>query len=183
MVFINAKFNYMKKILLSIAAVFLTMGAMAQTTNIVKFTFARTGTGLTDIPVNVTVNDVATNNITASLSASATGVTSLMNLGDNSIVCFANEGSGNSSAATEAAPHIYTLTINGLDGETLKNISIANKALTGSGGWQGTSVNRQRHYNVSSGTSTENLTLVEDRIDLISVTGTMGDRERGRCNL
>ena len=177
---INYKFIYMKKILLSIAAVFLTLGAMAQTTNIVKFTFARTGTGLTDIPVNVTVNDVATNNITASLSASATGVASLMNLSDNSIVCFANEGSGNSSAATESAPHIYTLTINGLDGETLKNISIANKALTGSGDWQGTSVNRQRHYNVSSGTSTENLTLVEDRIDLISVTGTMGDIERAK---
>ena len=170
----------MKKFLLSIALVLFAGATMAQTTNTVKFTFARTGTGLTDIPVNVTVNDVATDDITATLSASATNVTNLMNLSDNGIVCFANEGTGNSSAATEAAPHIYTLTINGLDGETLKNISIANKALTGGGGWQGTSVNRKRHYNVSSGTSTENLTLVEDRIDLISVTGTMGDIERAK---
>ena len=168
----------MKKLLLSIALVLLCGVTMAQTTNTVKFTFARTGTGLTDIPVNVTVNGVATNDITATLSASATNVTKLMGLSDNGIVCFANEGTGNSSAATEAAPHIYTLTINGLDGETLKNISIANKALTGGGAFQGTSVNRQRHYNVSSGTSTENLTLVEDRIDLISVTGTNGNVER-----
>ena len=170
----------MKKILLTIALVLLCGVTMAQTTNTVKFTFARTGTGLTDIPVNVTVNGVATDDITATLSASATNVTKLMGLSDNGIVCFANEGTGNSSAATEAAPHIYTLTINGLDGETLKNISIANKALTGGGAFQGTSVNRQRHYNVSSGTSTENLTLVEDRIDLISVTGTNGDVERAK---
>ncbi len=170
----------MKKFLLSIALVLFAGTTMAQTTNTVKFTFARTGTGLTDIPVNVTVNGVTTEDITATLSASATNVTKLMSLSDNGIVCFANEGTGNSSAATEAAPHIYTLTINGLDGETLKNISIANKALTGSGDWQGTSVNRQRHYNVSSGTSTENLTLVEDRIDLISVTGTMGNIERAK---
>ena len=177
---INAKFNYMKKLLLSMALALVCGATMAQTTNTVKFTFARTGTGLTDIPVNVTVNDVATNDITATLSASATNVTKLMGLSDNGIVCFANEGTGNSSAATEAAPHIYTLTINGLDGETLKNISIANKALTGGGAFQGTSVNRQRHYNVSSGTSTENLKLVEDRIDLISVTGTMGNVERAK---
>lgn len=169
----------MKKFLLSIATVFLTMGAMAQTTNIVKFTFARTGTGLTDIPVNVTVNGVATNDITASLSASATNVTSLMNLGDNSIVCFANQGSGNSSAATEAAPHIYTLTINGLEG-TLSNISISNKALTGGGDWQGDYVTRRRHYNVSYGQDANNLTLVEDRIDLISITGTNGCVERAK---
>ena len=170
----------MKKLLLTIALVLLCGVTMAQTTNTVKFTFARTGTGLTDIPVNVTVNGVATDDITATLSASATNVTKLMGLSDNGIVCFANEGTGNSSAATETAPHIYTLTINGLDGETLKNISIANKALTGGGAFQGTSVNRQRHYNVSSGTSTENLTLVEDRIDLISVTGTNGDVERAK---
>ena len=170
----------MKKLLLTIALVLVCGATMAQTTNTVKFTFARTGTGLTDIPVNVTVNGVATDDITATLSASATSVTKLMGLSDNGIVCFANEGTGNSSAATETAPHIYTLTINGLDGETLKNISIANKALTGGGAFQGTSVNRQRHYNVSSGTSTENLTLVEDRIDLISVTGTNGDVERAK---
>ena len=171
----------MKKFLLSMALVLCTMGAMAQTTtNTIKFTFARTGTGLTDIPVTVTVNDAASTDITATLSASATNVNSLMDLSDNSIVCFANEGSGNSSAATEDAPHIYTLTINGLDGETLKNISISNKALTGSGGFQGTAVNRQRHYNVSYGTSTEDLTLIEDRIDLISVTGTSGSVERAK---
>ena len=170
----------MKKLLLTMALALVCGATMAQTTNTVKFTFARTGTGLTDIPVNVTVNGVATDDITATLSASATNVTKLMGLSDNGIVCFANEGTGNSSAATEAAPHIYTLTINGLDGETLKNISIANKALTGGGDFQGTSVNRQRHYNVSSGTSTENLTLVEDRIDLISVTGTYGDVERAK---
>ena len=171
----------MRKFLLSMALVLCTMGAMAQTTtNTIKFTFARTGTGLTDIPVTVTVNDAASTDITATLSASATNVNSLMALSDNSIVCFANEGSGNSSEATADAPHIYTLTINGLDGETLKNISISNKALTSGGEFQGSSVNRQRHYNVSYGTSTEDLTLIEDRIDLISVTGTDGSVERAK---
>ena len=163
------------------ALVLCTAGAMAQTTtNTIRFTFARTGTGLTDIPVTVTVNDAASTDITATLSASATNVNSLMALSDNSIVCFANEGSGNSSEATADAPHIYTLTINGLDGETLKNISISNKALTSGGEFQGSSVNRQRHYNVSYGTSTEDLTLIEDRIDLISVTGTDGSVERAK---
>ncbi len=163
------------------ALVLCTAGAMAQTTtNTIRFTFARTGTGLTDIPVTVTVNDAASTDITATLSASATNVNSLMALSDNSIVCFANEGSGNSSAATADAPHIYTLTINGLDGETLKNISISNKALNSGGAFQGTGVNRQRHYNVSYGTSTEDLTLIEDRIDLISVTGTDGSVERAK---
>ena len=171
----------MRKFLLSMALVLCTMGAMAQTTtNTIKFTFARTGTGLTDIPVTVTVNDAASTDITATLSASATNVNSLMALSDNSIVCFADEGTGNSSKATVDAPHIYTLTINGLDGETLKNISISNKALTSGGDFQGTSVNRQRHYNVSYGTSTEDLTLVEDRIDLISVTNTHGSVERAK---
>ena len=49
--FINAKFNFMKKFLLSIAAVFLTMGAMAQ--NEIRLTFSRTGTDAGSVTVNV----------------------------------------------------------------------------------------------------------------------------------
>ncbi len=46
------------------ALVLCTAGAMAQTTTkTIRFTFARTGTGLTDIPVTVTVNDAASTEV------------------------------------------------------------------------------------------------------------------------
>ena len=165
----------MKKFLLSMALVLCTIGAMAQTKSI-EFKVAPTGTGLTDIPVTVTVDGVATDKITATLSASANGVTALKNI--SNVVCF-DGGSGNSNAATVDNPQIYTLTINGLEG-TLSNISISNKALTGGGDWQGEYVTRRRHYNVSYGKDANNLTFIEDRIDLISISGTNGSVERAK---
>ena len=163
------------------AFVLLAGAAMAQTKT-VEFRFARENTtNLTEIPVVVTIDGEATTEITATLSATATNVDELQNL-DAGIVCFKNEGNGNSGSATEADPHIYTLTINGLEsiGGKITNISILNKALNGSGAAQYGSTERLRHYNVSYGNSIEGLTLVEHRIDYISGENIDGGTERAK---
>lgn len=147
---------------------------MAQETTI-SFKVAPTGTSLTDIPVTVTVNGEATTEITATLSATANGVTALKNI--SNVVCF-DGGNGNSNAATVGKPQIYTLTINGLEYKKLTNISVLNKALDSGGNYQGTVVPRKRHYSISYGSNAENLTELTDEIRDISIYGESGSTEK-----
>ncbi|MBQ2808502.1 MAG: hypothetical protein IJF06_05290, partial [Bacteroidaceae bacterium] len=169
----------MRKFLLSMALVLCTAGAMAQETT-VEFRFIRENTtNLTEIPVVVIVNGETTTDITATLSATATNVDELQNL-DASIVCFKNEGNGNSKLATEADPHVYTLTINGLNTleKRICNISVLSKALNGSGVAQNSDTDRIRHFVVGYGQDAENLNDVEDRLCYISGNNIAGGTER-----
>ena len=134
----------MKKILLSIAAAFLTMGAMAQ--NAVEFTFTRNGENAA-----VTVNGAE--NVTATIEATspnpgASTKTGVWNSGGDmgreenaNVLCT----STNTNAATANAPITYTLTIEGLNG-TVDGVSFTHVPVNSAGNKQ-PKFNENRHCN------------------------------------
>ena len=135
----------MKKILLSIAAVFLTMGAMAQTT--VNLTFLRD-------KENASVNVEGMDGVTATIEATSPNPqgnatkTGVWNTGgamgtDTNILCT----STNTSAAT--TPITYTLTLSGIEASmALSNIVFTHITANASGGYQPHTNGDIRHCNI-----------------------------------
>lgn len=136
----------MKKILLSIAAAFITMGAMAQTT--VNLTFVRNGE-------NASVNVEGMDGVTATIEATSpspqgnatkTGVWNTGgNMGtDTNILCT----STNTSAAT--TPITYTLTLKGIDASmALSNIVFKHITANAGGNYQPHTNGDTRHCNIA----------------------------------
>ena len=146
----------MRKFLLSMALVLCTMGAMAQ--NEVEFTFNRTA-GTVTAKVNGTVNE----NITATIAASGDFLTS-NNAANDSILVINN----NTSAATEATPNKYTLTISGLDANYAFNrVVVGGVAVNSVGEWQGKSVVRDRYFKIGYGETSDNLTTTDAELTRI----------------
>ena len=146
----------MRKILLSMALALLSGAAIAQ--NEVEFTFNRTA-GTVTAKVNGTVNE----NITATIAASGSFLTS-NNAANDSILVINN----NTSAATEAAPNKYTLTISGLDANYAFNrVVVGGVAVNSEGVWQGTSVVRDRYFKIGYGETSDNLTTTDAELTRI----------------
>ena len=136
----------MKKLLLTIAAAFLTLGAMAQ--NEVEFTFTRNGENAA-----VTVNGAE--NVTATIEATspnpgASTKTGVWNSGGDmgreenaNVLCT----STNTNAATASAPITYTLTIKGLNG-TVNSVSFTHVPVNSAGNKQ-PKFNENRHFDSS----------------------------------
>ena len=149
----------MKKILLSIAAVFLTMGAMAQTT--VNLTFVRNGE-------NASVNVEGMDGVTATIEATSpspqgnatkTGVWNTGgNMGtDTNILCT----STNTSAAT--TPITYTLTLKGIDASmALSNIVFKHITANASGNYQPHTNGDIRHCNIALNVNGSNIETKND---------------------
>ena len=149
----------MKKLLLTIAAVFITMGAMAQ--NAVEFTFTRNGENAA-----VTVNGAE--NVTATIEATSpnpgastkTGVWNSggdMGLEENAnVLCT----STNTNAATASAPITYTLTIKGLNG-TVNSVSFTHVPVNSAGNKQ-PKFNENRHCNFIVAANNEEIGTLTD---------------------
>ena len=126
----------MKKLLLSIAAVFLTLGAMAQ--NAVEFTFTRNGNGAT-----VAVNGAE--GVTATLAA--TSPSNAWNTGGamasrTDVLC----PNTNTSATSEGSPITYTLTVEGLN-TTVTGVAFTHVAVNSGGNLQPSNDVDVRHCN------------------------------------
>ena len=149
----------MKKILLSIAAVFLTLGAMAQSA--VEFTFTRNGENAA-----VTVNGAE--NVTATIEATspnpgASTKTGVWNSGGDmgkeenaNVLCT----STNTNAATASAPITYTLTIEGLNG-TVNSVSFTHVPVNSAGNKQ-PKFNENRHCNFIVAANNEEIGTLTD---------------------
>ena len=149
----------MKKFLLSIAAAFLTMGAMAQ--NAVEFTFTRNGENAA-----VTVNGAE--NVTATIEATspspgASTKTGVWNSGGDmgkeenaNVLCT----STNTNAATANAPITYTLTIEGLNG-TVNGVSFTHVPVNSAGNKQ-PKFNENRHCNFIVAANNEEIGTLTD---------------------
>ena len=132
----------MKKHLLTIAAAFLTLGAMAQ--NEVRLTFSRTGTDAGSVTVNVVDEngnaiDGASATITGlshSFKATAGNVT-------ESILC------PNVNANTDPTINI-NFTLNGISNFTVENAGLHIHALNGQSNYQSSSDNVVRQWNVET---------------------------------
>ena len=126
----------MKKFLLSIAAAFLTMGAMAQSA--VEFTFTRNGNGA-DVAVNGAEGVTATIAATSASSAWNTGGA----MASRSDVLCPNT---NTSATSESSPITYTLTVEGLN-TTVTGVAFTHIAVNSGGNLQPSNDVDVRHCN------------------------------------
>ena len=126
----------MKKFLLSIAAAFLTMGAMAQSA--VEFTFTRNGNGA-DVAVNGAEGVTATIAATSASNAWNTGGA----MASRSDVLCPNT---NTSATTEGSPITYTLTVEGLN-TTVTGVAFTHIAVNSGGNLQPSNDVDVRHCN------------------------------------
>ena len=135
-VIINAKFNYMKKILLSMVLALVCGAAMAQ--NAVEFTFTRNGNG-----ADVTVNGAE--GVTATLVA--TSPSNAWNTGGamasrTDVLC----PNTNTSATSEGSPITYTLTVEGLN-STVTGVAFTHIAVNSGGNLQPSNNADIRHCN------------------------------------
>ena len=158
-VFINAKSNYMKKLLLSIALVLLCGVTMAQTT--VNLTFVRNGE-------NASVNVEGMDGVTATIEATSPSPqgnatkTGVWNTGgdmgtDTNILCT----STNTSAAT--TPITYTLTLSGIDASmALSNIVFKHITANASGNYQPHTNGDIRHCNIALNVNGSNIETKND---------------------
>ena len=126
----------MKKFLLSIAAAFLAMGAMAQ--NAVEFTFTRNGENAA-----VTVNGAE--NVTATIAA--TSASNAWNTGGamtnrTDVLC----PNTNTSATSASSPITYTLTVEGLN-STVTGVAFTHIAVNSAGNLQPSNDVDVRHCN------------------------------------
>ena len=126
----------MKKFLLSIAAAFLTMGAMAQSA--VEFTFTRNGNGAV-VAVNGAEGVTATIAATSASSAWNTGGA----MASRSDVLCPNT---NTSATSESSPITYTLTVEGLN-TTVTGVAFTHIAVNSGGNLQPSNDVDVRHCN------------------------------------
>ena len=126
----------MKKFLLSIAAAFLTMGAMAQSE--VEFTFTRNGNGA-DVAVNGAEGVTATIAATSASNAWNTGG----DMASRSNVLCPNT---NTSATSEGSPITYTLTVKGLN-TTVTGVAFTHVAVNSGGNLQPSNNVDVRHCN------------------------------------
>ena len=128
----------MKKLLLTIALVLLCGVTMAQTTNTVKFTFARTGNGAT-VAVNGAEGVTATLAATSPSNAWNTGG-AMANRTD--VLC----PNTNTSATSEGSPITYTLTVEGLN-TTVTGVAFTHVAVNSGGNLQPSNDVDVRHCN------------------------------------
>ena len=126
----------MKKFLLSIAAAFLTMGAMAQSA--VEFTFTRNGNGA-DVAVNGAEGVTATIAATSASNAWNTGG-AMTNRTD--VLC----PNTNTSATSASSPITYTLTVEGLN-STVTGVAFTHIAVNSAGNLQPSNNVDVRHCN------------------------------------
>ena len=126
----------MKKFLLSIAAAFLTMGAMAQSA--VEFTFTRNSNG-EDVAVNGAEGVTAT---IAATSASNAWNTGGAMASKTDVLC----PNTNTSATTEGSPITYTLTVEGLN-TTVTGVAFTHVAVNSGGNLQPSNNVDVRHCN------------------------------------
>ena len=126
----------MKKFLLTIAAAFLTLGAMAQSA--VEFTFTRNGNGA-DVAVNGAEGVTAT---IAAASASNAWNTGGAMASRSDVLC----PNTNTSATTEGSPITYTLTVEGLN-TTVTGVAFTHIAVNSGGNLQPSNDVDVRHCN------------------------------------
>ena len=127
----------MKKFLLSIAAAFLTLGAMAQ--NAVDFTFTRNGNNGATVAVNGAEGITATIAATSASNAWNTGG-AMANRTD--VLC----PNTNTSATSEGSPITYILTVEGLNA-TVTGIAFTHIAVNSGGNLQPSNDVDVRHCN------------------------------------
>ena len=145
----------MKKFLLSIATVFLTMGAMAQ--NTIDLTFNRNNSAAgTDATVSVaSTGDVNATGITSTIACNynwkAFGANS-ETFPNSSILC----PDKNTKDMTGDAAGVITLTLNNIpENYSFKNVTFTSVALNGSGAFQGDNVNAQQvNFTLTKGENT-----------------------------
>ena len=151
----------MKKILLSIAAVFLTLGAMAQ--NTIDLTFNRDNSAAgTDANVTVTgTGDVDATGITSTIACNYNWKSFGANsetFPNSSILC----PDKNTNAMTAGNEGVITLTLSNVpQNYSFKNITFTSVALNGGGAFQGDNANAQQvNFTLTKGEST--LGIVEN---------------------
>lgn len=145
----------MKKFLLSIAAVFLTMGAMAQ--NTIDLTFNRNNSAAgTDATVSVaSTGDLDVTAITSTVACNynwkAFGANS-ETFPNSSILC----PDKNTKDMTGDAAGVITLTLNNIpENYSFKNVTFTSVALNGGGAFQGDNVNAQQvNFTLTKGENT-----------------------------
>ncbi len=145
----------MKKFLLSIATVFLTMGAMAQ--NTIDLTFNRNNSAAgTDATVSVaSTGDVDATGITSTIACNynwkAFGANS-ETFPNSSILC----PDKNTKDMTGDAAGVITLTLNNIpENYSFKNVTFTSVALNGGGAFQGDNVNAQQvNFTLTKGENT-----------------------------
>ena len=126
----------MKKFLLTIAAVFLTLGAMAQ--NAVELTFTRNGNGA---DVKVEGKEGVTASITATSASNAWNTGGAM-ANRTEVLC----QNTNTSQTTQSSPITYTLTIEGLNTD-VTGVAYTHIAVNSSGNLQPSNDTDIRHCN------------------------------------
>ena len=126
----------MKKLLLTIAAAFLTLGAMAQ--NEVEFTFTRNGNSA-DVTVNGKEGVTATITATSASNAWNTGGA----MASRSDVLCQNT---NTSQTTQSSPITYTLTVDGLN-TSVTGVAFTHVAVNSGGNLQPSNDVDIRHCN------------------------------------
>ena len=137
----------MKKILLSIAAVFLTLGAMAQST--LEFTFNRS-----ENTVTAELDGEVKEEISATIAINPNAYLSSSDCANNSILAI----NRNTNVATADDPNCYTLTISGLGNCTFTGITVGGVAVNSAGKFQGMDTNRDRNFVIGYGADANNLT-------------------------
>ena len=143
MLIVNFKFNYMKKLLLTMALALVCGATMAQ--NAIDLTFNRNNSAAgTDATVNVTgTGDVDVTGITSTIACNynwkAFGANSAT-FPNSSILC----PDKNTKDMTGSATGIITLTLAGVpDNYEFTSITLKSVALNGSGAFQGDNANAQ----------------------------------------
>ncbi len=146
----------MKKILLSIATVFLTMGAMAQTLDL---TFNKVSAN--EATVNVAGNDIDAAGITASITANYAWKELSANsetFPTASILC----PDKNTSLMSAGNEGVFTITLNNVPKRYLfKNVTFTSAAINGSGQFQADNANAQ-HVNFTLAKGETTLGTVEN---------------------
>ena len=146
----------MKKILLSIATVFLTMGAMAQTLDL---TFNKVSAN--EATVNVAGNDIDATGITASITANYAWKELSANsetFPTASILC----PDKNTSQMSTGSEGVFTITLNNVPKRYLfKNVTFTSAAINGSGEFQADNAKAQ-HVNFTLAKGETTLGTVEN---------------------